>query len=300
MNSKKDINDLDQIIHKLNGYYSLKPIGKEGSSSALWERIENKLLQQRVIRLKRWNYIGWSAAVVILMIGVWNIYNHADVEPQALISEIQIETKIGEKNSFNLKDGSKISLLPNSSMTIYASNSNTIDSVYLSGAAKFQITKREEDFLRVRTNNFNIHVLGTTFLVEDFKTKQEATTSLIEGKLAVAPIAKNSNHTLILNHGEKVMIDKSNHEYSKQEFTQDDFLKAKGVYRYKDTPLSDYIYEVEQFYGVNIDIASKLKDECFTLIIDQNKELNEVFKDLLKIGKIKTHKTKNRHYQLTK
>ncbi|MDC1106191.1 FecR family protein [Prolixibacteraceae bacterium] len=299
MNNKEFIYKLDQIIHKLKDDYSLRPIGKENNSSALWGKIEQRLLQRKVVHLKRWNYIGWSAAMIVILIGLWNIQKE-DGSHSTVVSELQIKTLDGERNSFNLKDGSKISLYPNSSVTLYSSISNTVDSIYLKGAAKFNITKREDDLLKVRTKNFDIHVLGTTFIVEDFDSKKEALTSLIEGKLAVDPVANNNTKTLILNPNEKVIIDKINHQYKKQEFTQDDYLKSKGIYRFEHITLRDYILEVEEFFGVSIEISPTLEKERYTLIIDQNKDLSEVFKDLLKIGKIKTHKQKNKHYQLTK
>lgn len=139
-----------------------------------WEKLEQKINQKSAPIFKRKKpkyarYIGIAASVVLLIsLGTYIVNSN--------FSKITHTTTYGEFLNLTLKDGSKVTLNSNSSISYYKNNSRK---VWLTGEAFFEVDKKETTQAKfwVLTDDLSVEVYGTSFNVD---TKHQKTDVFLE------------------------------------------------------------------------------------------------------------------------
>ncbi|MFV0378087.1 MAG: FecR family protein [Mangrovibacterium sp.] len=227
-------------------------------------------------KVKRLNY-SFTKIAAILMIGLFlgfvssyilgKIYNLNE-------QVVWFETKVprGEKSMLNLPDGSKIWVNAESAIS-YPSNfldDNRI--VKLVGEAYFEVAKQKGQGFIVRTDDYDVHVLGTKFNVTAYKDLGKTETSLIEGKIEI----EKGNDVLQVVPGE--VITYKNNLFQKKKSNTVSMSKWKdNVFDFDQITLSELVVRLERWYNVEIDIKDQqLKSIVFSGIFKNEETIDEV------------------------
>lgn len=151
-----------------------------------------------------WLVTAAAAAVVIFMVLLrWNgniLAGKEDVRYEA--SHI---SKKGERKSFQLPDGSKVTLNAGSIIKIDGAFNKNTREISLEGEAFFDVAYNASKPFIIHTLTSDIKVLGTVFNVKAYPADSITETSLISGSVEVT--LKNTQHQKVILHpNEKIIL----------------------------------------------------------------------------------------------
>jgi ferric-dicitrate binding protein FerR (iron transport regulator) len=203
-------------------------------------------------------YLSYTAAAVALLLIVSYVsYRHGGEQLKNRFADIVIETPMGAKTKMFLPDGTLVWLNANSKIT-YSQGFGVSDrNVGLTGEGYFEVTGNAELPFRVKTNELQVSVLGTKFNFSNYPDNEEATVSLMEGKVQVKNLM-NVNEEKIMTPDEKALLNKktgqmrilSHRTHLSSEWTN-------GYLCFDNELLPDIVKTLERNYNVKISIADK-------------------------------------------
>lgn len=193
----------------------------------------------------------------------------------------QYSTDYGEKITFRLSDGSRITLNGNSSLTFSSSQESGLSTeVWLEGEAYFDITHLEENKQRaftVRTNDGTVSVLGTRFVVNTFRG--ETKTVLEEGKVTINNPGSSANYEL--SPGELARFKANDTKITIKEVNTQVYTSwTEDKLIFENTPMTEVANRIEDTFGVRVSLSTPLTDETLSGSI-KSSNLN-VLKEALK------------------
>lgn len=172
----------------------------------------------------------------------------------------------GERLTFTLPDSSTV-ILNSGSEVKYSSDFGKQRDIWLKGEAFFKVTKNINSPFIVRTNDFDVKVLGTEFNVNGSTINQ--TISLAKGKVNV--LLKESKDEINLMPNEELVWNAKTKRVIKRNFDVNKSLAWKdNILLLDDVKIKDALPEINQFYGVNFVI----KDAAIS-----NKHIKGAFKN---------------------
>jgi len=215
---------------------------------------EHKALQKVNSRLTSKRYLYWiqrSAAAVILLF----------VVTKAILF-ISTETKWNELTATSqqiiyLDDSSKIVLAENAHFKYPVKFGSKERKVFLQGRAYFEIKPDKKHPFVISTNNTNIKVLGTKFLVDASNSRQERVV-VDEGKVALSPVNSLPEKTVFLTRNEIGTWNATDNQITECENYDANINSAlSGRLSFTDTPLKEIIKDLERHYQVKIELTDK-------------------------------------------
>ncbi len=195
-----------------------------------------------------------AVAVCLLVAGI--ALQHFFLHPS-------VSTAVGEQRTLNLEDGTRIELNTDSRVVVnFDRHTRTV--VLESGEAYFQVAREQRPFIVVAGER-KILALGTTFTVRrDESADDPVTVTLIEGRVAVAPVDVSNTlaqvpapEVKILNPGERLRVRK----HAKPTVDSPAIDKATGWMRgqliFDHTPLKEAVEEFNRYSALKIKVASE-------------------------------------------
>lgn len=152
-----------------------------------------------------------AAAVVVLGFAYYAYDRSNDTidNPIEMASIQQVyETKKGEKKTFILDDGTSVTLNSASKLQVDEKFGKSNRQVFLEGEAYLDVKKDKDKPFVLHTNEFDIHVLGTSFNVKSYPDELSSEALLIEGLIELKSKGKNEN-SIIIKPNQKVTIYKN-------------------------------------------------------------------------------------------
>lgn len=128
--------------------------------------------------------LTWSlkiAASVLLLLGSFYVYDNYRMARLAQTFQC-VSVPPGNRTNIQLPDGTNVWLNANTSLRYPMAFSNTNREIQLDGEAYFEVAKDKKPFI-VKTDKYDVEVLGTVFNVEAYGSKPQFRTSLYEGKV---------------------------------------------------------------------------------------------------------------------
>ncbi len=189
------------------------------------------------------------AAVLLLLIGLWGIYQWQFSNHQMVYA-----TTFAERQTVELPDGSMVTLNANSSLDLRSQWTNDDNrELWLDGEAFFKVNPtpnlRKPKFI-VHTNQLDVVVLGTQFNVSTRSGNTKVV--LTEGKVDIQ-IANTIKTTLSPN--EKAVYKTETSTLEKEKVNTEVYTTWKTNRLFFDkTPLSQLIEEIENSYGYTIEL----------------------------------------------
>lgn len=220
-----------------------------------------------------------AAAVVLLLGAAWilarmsDARRAADTGVVAAVPAREITTRRGERATFDLVDGTRVVLAPESRLRVPAAF-NTITGIgardlELDGEAQFEVTHDATRPFRVRTSVGIAEDLGTKFVVSSYRGAQGMRVVVTEGLVAIQlkHAASSANDTsrgarplALLSRGDLAQLD-SLGAVSLRRGVDTKLYTAwtSGVLVFRHTPMREALAAVMRWHDVEI----RLGDEAF-------------------------------------
>ena len=250
-----------------------------------------KILEQirKNIRIKKLKRICFRVAAVlipvVLIVGLYmQLNSKVDLFGTSEYEEVVVDK--GERIQIMFQDGTKVYINSDSKLRYPKKFALNTREVYLEGEAYFVVAKNKNRPFIVNLSGPAIHVLGTSFNVQDYPENKDIVVCLDEGNINLTlPTEKKYP----VQPGERLVYNKDNQQctISKMNDMQHLSMLKQNVIVFKDTPLPEVIKILNRWYNVEF----KVEDEnvlkyVYTLTSD-NTLLEKVLMDLEKIAPVK-------------
>jgi transmembrane sensor len=127
------------------------------------------------------------AAMLVLASGIF-LYTQfrGSMSDQQALQLSKVITKPAQIRTVQLADGSKVTMNASSSLRYPKQFKGKLREVYLSGEALFEIHKDPAHPFIVHTDDLNVKVLGTVFVVKAYENDTFSEASLVSGRVALS------------------------------------------------------------------------------------------------------------------
>ncbi|MCC6289528.1 MAG: DUF4974 domain-containing protein [Chitinophagaceae bacterium] len=226
--------------------------------------------------------IGWTlmtaAACVVLIIGTTIFYRSQNRTVPA-DSPLSYITRLAEKKSLVLPDGSKVILNAGSHISLAPDFGQTDRKILLDGEAYFDVAHDTTKPFIVQTSSMDVKVLGTAFNVKAYATDATYETSLIRGSIQLS--LKKEHKTILLHPNEKYVLKEETKNISaatvntsgitpkstqlpeglvpvkidKKDTSIVEVSWTENKLAFADEPLDEVAKKLERWYGVKIEIT---------------------------------------------
>lgn len=250
-----------------------------------------KMLEQirKNIRIKKLKRISFRVAAVLIpalfIIGFYmQLSSRVDIFGTPEYEEIIVAK--GERIQMIFQDGTKVYINSDSKLRYpkkFALNSRE---VYLEGEAYFEVAKNKKRPFIVNLNGPAIHVLGTSFNVQDYPENKDITVCLDEGHIN---LTLPSEKKYPVQPGEKLVYNKENKlcTISRIEDMQRMSIWKQNVIVFKDTPLPEVVKVLNRWYDVDFKVEDNRTLTYVYTLTSENTLLEKVLMDLEKIAPVK-------------
>lgn len=150
--------------------------------------------------LKRFRYLIGTAAILMLAAG-YLLWKKPATTPPA-VKDIEYASLPGERKSFQLPDGTHVSLNAGSTITVSGSYGQSSRDVFLKGEAFFEVQHNKQLPFIVHTNDMDVKALGTAFNVRSY-IGEKSETALLRGLVEVT-LKKDNNRKILLHPDQKI------------------------------------------------------------------------------------------------
>lgn len=172
-----------------------------------------------------------------------------------------------------LSDGTRVWLNAETRITYPVAFSGKTREVILSGEAYFQVAEDKATPFIVKTDHFDVRVLGTSFNINTYGDDGKAYTALEEG---VVEISKGSSDIRLMSPGQVMELDIQNpgSSFCLSDIRAEQQLAWKeGEFCFRKTSLPEILKQIERYYDVHfINISGSLQ-EYYTGTISRNVSL---------------------------
>lgn len=212
------------------------------------------------IRIVSWKMISRMAASILLIIGVYVVFDYYQSQPNDFYPTTKIKKNpAGRKSQVFLPDGSMVWLNSASSIEYIEDFIGHKRLVKLKGEAYFDVAKDENKPFIVESNNISIMALGTSFDVRAYEGDETIEVVLVEGKVQVESIDDGGkNFTAFLEPGEYLKYDNLNKKALKGKADlKSEMAWKNGVIHFDRASFEEVVLKLERWYGVKIEIENQ-------------------------------------------
>ena len=154
--------------------------------------------------------------------------------------------------------------------------------VELSGEAYFVVSKNEKRPFRVHLGGPSIHVIGTSFNIQDYPEDDKITVSLDEGKICMHLASEKEVPVL---PGQQAVYDKKHDVYQILEGKNMRYLSMwkQDIIVFDDAPLSEVMTKLHRWYDVDFEVIGKMPQDLLITLTSEQTILENVLCYLEKI-----------------
>lgn len=212
----------------------------------------DRRLGKRAARRFRLNLLKYAAITLLLIISSWFAsWKYNQYQQKDLYTEINVPK--GQRVNMILADGTSVWLSPRTRIKIpneFRGNTRTIE---LDGEGYFSVTKDPKRPFIVKTQQFDVEVLGTEFNVFSYTELPRFETSLVKGSVVVYK-RNNRNENILLKPNEKVSVINNVMVKSSSDFDNQDYLKS-GIYSFKSKQFVEILDCLSLWYNVKFKVS---------------------------------------------
>ena len=206
------------------------------------------------------------------------------VENEESDQHLTLSTPKGGQYCVTLSDGTKVWLNAASSLSYPTSFTGKERRVELVGEAYFEVHHNASQPFIVSTRGQHIKVLGTSFNVNAYQDENKTVTTLVNGRVQLSRDGKNEAPQL--HPGEQSVLAGAGFEIAEVDASL--FVAWKdGQFRFKATPLTEVMRQVERWYNLDVDYTGIPADIQIHASISRDKKLSAVLHALEKITDLK-------------
>ncbi|GAB3941115.1 hypothetical protein GCM10028805_03840 [Spirosoma harenae] len=250
----------------------------------MWNQMQQKMdrpepmEEARVVPLTT-RYRWLSIAAAVLLVGAWFFIKR----PGAVVSSpglltTQVDGNLIEQTNttskavpIHLEDGSTVQLAAKSSLRFPKKFAASNRTVYLTGDAFFDIQKMPSRPFYVHAGRIVTKVLGTSFFVRSQGPSEQVRVEVVTGRVAVyeetSPKQKRANGVVLRPNQAATFFNEQQHFVTglvdKPVIIQKSEVETKPVsFQFDDAPLSDVLAQLEQAYGIAIEVENEQQNNC--------------------------------------
>lgn len=217
---------------------------------ALWQSKvieENVLDERKIVTIRPIAY--WVARIVAIVVIVFGlIYYWMGRRDTEKIAYQSIYVPTGQRAELILADGTKVWLNSRTTLKFPTNFKGDARNVILDGEGFFSVVKNEKTPFIVKTNKYDVKVLGTEFNVLAYSTDSVWETSLLKGAIA---IQINGEDKLHLQPNTMATLQKNG--LVKQGLKKMEYFRwREGVIYFDNISVGEIIKKLELYYGVDI------------------------------------------------
>lgn len=256
-----------------------------------------KRLKRRLVHRFRMGILKYAAIVVLLVSTTWFVSNLYILNKSSK-QYTEINVPKGQRVNMTLPDGTSVWLSPQSRIKIPNEFNRKNRMVELNGEGYFEVTKDDKKPFTVKTQQFNIQVLGTRFNVFAYAAKKSKfETCLIEGRVLVYN-KDNEDERVYLNPHEKVSSVANRMVVSNSNFDNEEYLKS-GIFSFRSKPFGEILNYLTLWYNVQFDFTGNVKlDELISGKIRQSEEVDNILTALQAVYHFNFKKRDDEHYEI--
>jgi transmembrane sensor len=238
----------------------------------------------------------YAVAVVLVLFTAAAIYLYKKPTETVKVESPLVEyaSKPGERKSFQLPDGTQVSLNAGSSISISKLYGATTREVTLKGEAFFEVQHNKQVPFIVHTSDMDVKALGTAFNVRSYHG-EKSETALLRGLVEVT-LKKDNNRKILLHPEEKISWAMNGKEMqaaaktapsSKKEMEEKPLVKQvkklddgsvkevawmENKLAFENDPFEEIVPQLARWYDVEISFASEeVKKFHFTATFKKEK-----------------------------
>lgn len=164
-------------------------------------------------------------------------------------------TRVGQRDSVRLADGSRVVLGPMSRLVVPAGFGASARSVQLTGDALFEVRHDAAKPFTVRSGQAVVTDVGTTFTIESDGGESGTSTAVavVSGSVSLRAAAAPAANAVVLAAGDRGVLDRDGQaRIERHAVGEDDVAWTEGRLVFNDSPLSRVIPEMHRWYGVTL------------------------------------------------
>lgn len=241
------------------------------------KELETRINRKQARRLYL-NLAKYAAVIAILLVNVWLLTDKFIPEKKVpLYTQIKVPT--GQRIYMTLQDGTEAWLSPRSVIKIPSEFSKDERSVELDGEGFFSVTKDAKRPFIVKTQGYNIKVLGTKFNVFAYTKSKRFETNLVEGSVQVINNKQPEEH-MILKPNEMVSLKDGVLVKSIAAFNNEEYLKS-GIFYFSNKKFSEILDYLTLWYKVKFEVKDSAQiDKYVSGKFRQSDDIERILKAL--------------------
>jgi transmembrane sensor len=200
---------------------------------------------------RSWRWVGFAAAAGLAAVAALSQFRSTSSGTGQEAQEYQ--TRVGQRDSVRLPDGSTVVLAPGSRLTVAADFGETTREVTLDGAAYFDVQHDATHPFTVHTADADIRDIGTAFSVKT-SGNGEVAVDVTHGIVALSARAAADTPTE-LRAGDRGVVARQAVTVSRGTVTADDVAWTRGVLSYRDASLSEVRADLLRWYGLDLRVV---------------------------------------------
>lgn len=217
-----------------------------------------------------------AASILLLFSAGYVGYRLNDTKKEATVIMNKLLTGENGKGKYTLPDGTVVWLNANSTLEYPHVFTDGKRLVRLEGEALFEVVKDSLNPFLVQAGEMDVEVLGTRFLVQNYRGRQAVETVLVDGAVKVC-----GNHVAehVLEPGQMLAYDKSNEQIEIKTVNTSDYISwIHPKLIFDNDCLADIIINLEKWYGVEIVASPGLAEKTRLSFTVRRESLEEVLK----------------------
>ena len=253
----------------------------------IWKRLQPTSVEAPSVGWSRplWRQVAMAAsgmaAVVAVVIGV-NWYQTKKTAASDLLVGVTEQAAWTEHDNtgnqpqtVNLSDGSRVTLEPNAKIAVSNGFNRLNRELRLIGEAAFDVRRNPGMPFIVYSGDMVTKVLGTRFVIRAPQRGKPMEVIVKTGKVTVfrrsfneEKVATLSNTGVILTPNQKATYFPETHQFVASLADNPQLVRVipskEGIkpFVFADTPVSDVLYQLEEAYGVEIDLEQETLATC--------------------------------------
>jgi transmembrane sensor len=203
--------------------------------------------------VRRWRgpVLAAAAALTAIVVGL------APWKSRATDAAQVYATRVGQRDSVQLPDGSVIMLAPGSRLTVASDFNGTHREVALEGAAFFTVTHDDRRPFVVRTRGAEIRDLGTAFSVKS-DASGAVSVAVTHGVVAMRDTMAGSAAPVELRAGDRGTLRAGTVAVARGTVTDDDVAWTRGQLAYRDASLAEVQADLRRWYGIELAVPDRV------------------------------------------
>jgi ferric-dicitrate binding protein FerR (iron transport regulator) len=192
----------------------------------------------------------------------------------------------GKRASMIFADGSRVTVRPGSKVVFPTAFAQKQREIYVQGEAFLEVSKNKKRPFIVKTELMDVQVLGTSFDVSAYPSKNEQSVVLVTGSVKVRSGARSDETRIVPN--QRYSYDKTNQLQSVNEVDVFPYISWKdGILSFNSENLGSVLDKLSSYYGVQFDYErNALAEIHLTGKLDLNNDVDGALKVIATISQI--------------